>query len=184
MIGGNGGRVKVREARQGRVAPIAPEARIRNFPRAKADGAPWGTQHLRGDGFGPTPRHGRPRLPDASPWWWRGHGRPRLGDVGCGGWLRVGGPVVAGGAPGASRRPDARSPAPGRRRLRVGGGVTRPVAALVPPLHVLRVHAVLRVTSVAAIYEGVFGCSAPYGYTSLPVLIGTAGGEVSERDED
>ena len=31
-------------------------------------------------------------------------------------------------------------------------------------------------TSVAAIYDGVFGWSAPYGYTSLPVLIGTVGG--------
>ncbi len=31
-------------------------------------------------------------------------------------------------------------------------------------------------TSVAAIYDGVFGWSAPYGYTSLPVLLGTAGG--------
>jgi citrate/tricarballylate utilization protein len=31
-------------------------------------------------------------------------------------------------------------------------------------------------TSVAAVYHGVFGWAAPYGYTSLPVLLGTAGG--------
>ena len=31
-------------------------------------------------------------------------------------------------------------------------------------------------TSVAAIYDGVFGWRAPYGYTSLPVLLGTVGG--------
>ena len=31
-------------------------------------------------------------------------------------------------------------------------------------------------TSVAALYDGVFGWSAPYGYTSLPVLLGTVGG--------
>jgi len=31
-------------------------------------------------------------------------------------------------------------------------------------------------TSVAAVYHSVFGWSAPYGYTSLPVLLGTAGG--------
>jgi len=31
-------------------------------------------------------------------------------------------------------------------------------------------------TSVAAIYDGVFGWIAPYGYTSLPVLLGTLGG--------
>jgi citrate/tricarballylate utilization protein len=31
-------------------------------------------------------------------------------------------------------------------------------------------------TSVAAIYHSVFGWIAPYGYTSLPVLLGTVGG--------
>jgi citrate/tricarballylate utilization protein len=31
-------------------------------------------------------------------------------------------------------------------------------------------------TIVAAIYHGIFGWPAPYGYTSLPVLLGTAGG--------
>ena len=31
-------------------------------------------------------------------------------------------------------------------------------------------------TSVAAIYDGVFSWRAPYGYTSLPVLLGTLGG--------
>ena len=31
-------------------------------------------------------------------------------------------------------------------------------------------------TSVAAIYDGMFGWRAPYGYTSLPVLLGTVGG--------
>jgi citrate/tricarballylate utilization protein len=31
-------------------------------------------------------------------------------------------------------------------------------------------------TSVAAVYHSVFGWVAPYGYTSLPVLLGTAGG--------
>ena len=31
-------------------------------------------------------------------------------------------------------------------------------------------------TSVAAIYHGVFGWQAPYGYTSVPVVFGTAGG--------
>jgi len=31
-------------------------------------------------------------------------------------------------------------------------------------------------TSVAALYHSVFGWSAPYGYTSLPVLLGTTGG--------
>jgi len=31
-------------------------------------------------------------------------------------------------------------------------------------------------TSVAAIYDGVLGLRAPYGYTSLPVLLGTVGG--------
>ena len=31
-------------------------------------------------------------------------------------------------------------------------------------------------TSVAAIYDGVFGWRAPYGYASLPVLLGTLGG--------
>ena len=31
-------------------------------------------------------------------------------------------------------------------------------------------------TSVAAIYHGVFGWRAPYGYTSLPVVLGTLGG--------
>jgi citrate/tricarballylate utilization protein len=31
-------------------------------------------------------------------------------------------------------------------------------------------------TSVAAIYDGVFGWVAPYGYASLPVLLGTLGG--------
>lgn len=31
-------------------------------------------------------------------------------------------------------------------------------------------------TSVAAFYHGVFGWEAPHGYTSLPVLLGTAGG--------
>jgi citrate/tricarballylate utilization protein len=31
-------------------------------------------------------------------------------------------------------------------------------------------------TSVAAVYHGVFGWRAPHGYTSLPVLLGTAGG--------
>ena len=31
-------------------------------------------------------------------------------------------------------------------------------------------------TSVAALYDNVFGWSAPYGYTSLPVLLGTVGG--------
>ena len=31
-------------------------------------------------------------------------------------------------------------------------------------------------TSVAAVYDGVFGWRAPYGYTSLPVLLGTLGG--------
>jgi citrate/tricarballylate utilization protein len=31
-------------------------------------------------------------------------------------------------------------------------------------------------TSVAAVYHGVLGWEAPYGYTSVPVLLGTAGG--------
>jgi citrate/tricarballylate utilization protein len=31
-------------------------------------------------------------------------------------------------------------------------------------------------TSVAAVYHGVFGWVAPHGYTSLPVILGTAGG--------
>ena len=31
-------------------------------------------------------------------------------------------------------------------------------------------------TTVAALYHSVFGWSAPYGYTSLPVILGTAGG--------
>ena len=31
-------------------------------------------------------------------------------------------------------------------------------------------------TSVAAVYHTVFGWIAPYGYTSLPVLLGTSGG--------
>ena len=129
MIGRNDGRVKVREARQGRVAPIAPEARRRNSPRAKADGAPWGTQDLRGDGSGPTPS---PRQAPPS---------------------RRFALVVAW----------ARQAPPSRRWVR----------------HHCTFYGFMLCfasTSVAALYDGVFGWSAPYGYTSLPVLLGTAGG--------
>ena len=51
------------------------------------------------------------------------------------------------------------------------------MAPLVSSLHVLRLRAVLRVDDASPrIYHVVFGWRAPYGYTSLPVVLGTLGG--------
>ena len=57
-----------------------------------------------------------------------------------------------------------------------GPEVAHAVAALAAPRDVLRLHAVLRVDVRRGALSHFFGWPAPYAYSSLPVLLGTAGG--------